>query len=164
MMRWALADASSGEFRDPVGRDEAIGLTRNDLAVDAEVRSVEELTSVEPDSEYRGRPLPAYRVAFDHPLGTRIYISTERGIVTARRNDRWRLFDLLWMFHIMDYSTRDDFNTVWLQLASVLGLITVFSGFILAGQTSLKLRRLFGGSKLVSRSGAAGRRRTAQPP
>lgn len=137
---WAMAEASSGELRDPVGHDEAVALARRDFAVSAEISAVDLLTDVELDSEYRGGPLPAYRVVFDHPLGTNIYVSSDRGRVTARRNNRWRQFDFLWMFHIMDYNARDDFNTVVLQLASVLGLVTVLSGFILAGVTSPKLR------------------------
>lgn len=138
--RWAMAEASSGELREPAGRDEAVALARRDFAVSAEIAAVDLLTDVESDSEYRGGPLPAYRVAFDHPLGTNIYVSSDRGRVMARRNDRWRQFDFLWMFHIMDYNARDNFNTVVLQLASALGLVTVLSGFVLAGVTSPKLR------------------------
>ena len=144
---WALADASSGRLRDAVGRDEAIELALADFAIPSEIASVEHLRVVEADSEYRGRPLPAYRIDFDHPLGTRIYVSADRGIVTARRNDRWRLFDFLWMFHVMDYQARDDFNTIVLQLASALGLVTVLSGFVLAGATSPRLRRILSGGR-----------------
>jgi hypothetical protein len=145
--RWALADASTGRLRESVGREEAVAIATADFSAPAKIAAVERLTVTEPDSEYRGRPLPAYRVEFDHPLGTRIYVSADRGIVTARRNDRWRVFDFLWMFHIMDYQARDDFNTVVLQLASALGLVTVLSGFVLAGVTSPRLRRIVSGGR-----------------
>lgn len=150
-MGWAMADAASGRLRDPIGPAEAEALARADFAISAEVKTVEHLTTADVDSEYRGRPLPAYRVAFDHPLGTRIYISADRGVVTARRNDRWRWFDFLWMLHIMDYETRDDFNTVVLQVASMLGLVTVLSGFVLAGVTSPRLRRWSAGMNVLVR-------------
>ena len=140
--RWALADPETGHLRQSVDADEAVNLARRDFTVQAEVSSVEFLSSVEADSEYRGGPLPAYRIAFDHPLGTRIYVSVDRGIVTARRNDRWRWFDFMWMLHIMDYEARDDFNTLWLQMVSGLGLVTVLSGFVLFAVTSPRLRRL----------------------
>ena len=140
--RWALADPETGHLRQSVDADEAVNLARRDFTVQAEVSSVELLSSVEADSEYRGGPLPAYRIAFDHPLGTRIYVSVDRGIVTARRNDRWRWFDFMWMLHIMDYEARDDFNTLWLQMVSGLGLVTVLSGFVLFAVTSPRLRRL----------------------
>ena len=41
----------------------------------------------------------------------------------------------------MDYQTRDNFNTFLLQAVSALGLVTVLSGFTLAGVTSPLLRR-----------------------
>jgi len=144
---WALADAATGRIRGPIDRDETIAIATADFTAPAKVAAVEHLTETAADSEYRGRPLPAYRVDFDHPLGTRIYVSADRGAVTARRNDRWRLFDFLWMFHIMDYQDREDFNSVILQAASALGLITILSGFVLAGMTSPRLRRLFGGRR-----------------
>ncbi|MCP4895750.1 MAG: peptidase M4 [bacterium] len=150
--RWALADPRTGLLRDPLSRGEAVELARKDFLKPAMITEVELLSVVEQDSEYRGRPLPAYRVSFDHPLGTRVYVSVDRGLVTARRNDRWRWFDLMWMFHIMDFDSRDDFNTILLQLVSGLGLVTVLSGFVLAGVTSPRLRRWLGKSTLRTAS------------
>jgi hypothetical protein len=45
------------------------------------------------------------------------------------------------MFHIMDYETRDDINNIVLQVLSLLGLITVVSGYVLFVATSPLLRR-----------------------
>ena len=39
-----------------------------------------------------------------------VYVSEATGRVVERRTDSWRLFDVLWMLHTMDYSGRDDFN------------------------------------------------------
>jgi len=103
---WALAEAGTGRLRSPVTEDEAVDLARADYILDAPVADVVRITEVGSADEYRGRPLPAYRVSFDHPLGTRLYVSVERGVVTARRNDRWRWFDLFWMLHVMDYQDR----------------------------------------------------------
>jgi len=140
--RWALADARTGRLRSPLTEAEAVELARADFVPDAPVAGVTLITEVDPGAEYRDRPLPAYRVSFDHPSGARIYVSTDRGVVTARRNDRWRWFDLFWMLHVMDYEDRDDFNTWWLQLAAALGVITILSGFTVAALTSPRLRRL----------------------
>jgi uncharacterized iron-regulated membrane protein len=141
---WAIADGSTGELRDVVDRDEAEAIARQAYLLDLPIAEVSLVREATPGSEYRDRPLPAYRVAFDDHLGTRLYVSVERGMVTARRNNRWRLFDFLWMLHIMDYQTRDNFNTLLLQVVSALGLVTVVSGFVLAGVTSPRMRRLFG--------------------
>ena len=141
---WALADVSSGELRAIVDRDEAVAIARRAYSPDSPIEDVTLVTDAGSGSEYRERPLPAFRVTFDDPLGTRLYVSVERGLVTARRNDRWRLFDFLWMLHIMDYQNRDNFNTLLLQAVSALGLVTVLSGFILAGVTSPRFRRFAG--------------------
>jgi hypothetical protein len=137
----ALADALTGELRPPLGESEAVSIARADFSAAAEVATVVRITEVAQDSEYRGGDLPAYRVTFDHPTRTNIYVSAERGVVTARRNATWRIFDFLWMFHIMDYETRDDINNIILQILSVLGLITVLSGYVLFVATSPLLRR-----------------------
>jgi len=141
---WALAEVLTGELRPPVDQSEAEAIARHGYFPASPIADVTLVTEATPGSEYRERPLPAYRVTFDDSLGTRLYVSVERGRVTARRNDRWRLFDLLWMLHIMDYQNRDNFNSWLLQAVSALGLVTVLSGFILAGVTSPRLRRLVG--------------------
>lgn len=135
-----LIDARSGTRRPELTEDEAVQLAQSDFAPDAPVMSVERVEEAAPGSEYRGVTLPAYRVVFDHPTNTRLYISAPRGRVMARRNDTWRWFDFMWMFHIMDYDARDDFNHWLLQAVSVLGVVTVLSGFLLGAVTSPWLR------------------------
>ena len=141
---WALANATTGELRSTVDQGEAEVIARQAYALDTPIADVTLVTEAPSGSEYRERPLPAYRISFDDSLGTRLYISVERGVVTARRNDRWRLFDFLWMLHIMDYQNRDNFNTLLLQAVSALGLVTVLSGFVLFSVTSPRLRRIVG--------------------
>lgn len=140
-VRYGLIDARSGRLRSPLAEAEAVALAVNDFVPDADVTNVELLESVGSASEYRDRDLPAYRVDFGHPTGTRIYVSADRGLVTARRNNTWRVFDFLWMFHIMDYEARDDINNILLRVLSVSGLATVLSGYLLWGFTSRYLRR-----------------------
>ena len=113
------------------GRDEAIAIARAGFVPDAPVSNVDFVEEVSGSSEYRGRELPAYRVEFDHPSGTRIYVSANRGLVMARRNNTWRVFDFLWMLHIMDYENRDDINNVILRILSILGVVTVLTGYLL---------------------------------
>jgi uncharacterized iron-regulated membrane protein len=135
-----MADATSGDLRSPLNEIEAREIARRDFAIDADISSVEYIEEVASDAEYRGGPLPAWRVSFDHDSGTRIYVSAEQGRVTARRNDAWRIFDFMWMLHIMDFEDRDNFNTLLLQLLAGLGVITIFTGFILWGMTTSLFR------------------------
>jgi hypothetical protein len=77
-----------------------------------------------------------WEAAFDDPGRTRLYFSAEDGRFVAARNDRWRLFDVFWMLHTMDYRGRDDFNhplvilfttgALWLGISGVLLLLQSF--------------------------------------
>jgi len=46
------------------------------------------------------------------------------------------------MTHTMDYQGRDNFNTIVLRIFSILGLITVFSGFLLWFTSSPTIRKI----------------------
>ena len=138
---YLLVDAESGQVMSPIDEQLAKQIAQNDFAVDVDVRAVELVESAGPHSEYRGKELPAYRVVMDHPTDTAIYVSADRGVVTTRRNNQWRRFDFFWMLHTMDYQGRDNFNQWILKSVSILGLVTVLSGFILWFKTSRLFRR-----------------------
>ncbi|MCA0233112.1 hypothetical protein P1X15_26670 [Runella sp. MFBS21] len=124
-----LANAVSGELRPALSRTEATQVAQSSFTDEAKVKSVEYLTTTNGHHEYRKEPLPAYAITFDHPSNTTVYVSTQLGTVQKFRNNKWRVFDVLWMLHTMDYQTRDHFGNWVLRAFSVLGLITVFSGF-----------------------------------
>jgi uncharacterized iron-regulated membrane protein len=83
-----------------------------------------------PDAEIRGRDLPLWKVGFSVPESLNLYIEPWTGELVARRTARWRVFDFLWMLHIMDFEERDDFNTLLLHLAAALGLVLGITGLI----------------------------------
>ena len=136
-----LVDASSGVLEplldEPAARERAKQLFQPQVPVLA----AEYFTEVAPDSEYRGKPLPAWRVTFDHPSRAALYLTAATGELTARRTDAWRVFDFLWMLHILDFEARDDFNQWLLRGLSILGVITIVSGFVLWVVTTPLLRR-----------------------
>jgi uncharacterized iron-regulated membrane protein len=133
----ALVKAKTGKLRAPLNKNEAVALAVNAFTPKSEVKHVELITkqTVNKHHEYRNQPLPAYSVRFDHKSGTRIYVSTEYGEVIKFRNSNWRVFDFLWMMHTMDYQNRDNFGNILLRIFSVLGLVTIITGFILYFQT-----------------------------
>lgn len=138
---FALADAKTGKLRDQLTREESIALAKDHVKGPAEVAEVKLLEGTGKSHEYRERPLPAYAVSFKNPECT-VYISTERGTFQTIRHDQWRTFDFLWMFHTMDYESRDDFNNWLLKSLSLLGLVTVLSGFVLFFVSSRTLKRI----------------------
>ncbi|HEY8568720.1 NADH:ubiquinone reductase (Na(+)-transporting) subunit F [Microbulbifer sp.] len=78
--------------------------------------------------ESRGHPGPLWRVDIADDFGTSLYISAEDGRVLERRNDTWRLFDIFWMLHIMDYTERQDFNNPFVVAFGIGALLLSLSG------------------------------------
>jgi uncharacterized iron-regulated membrane protein len=102
---------------------------------------VDWVTETEPGSEIRGRALPVWKARFEEPESLNLYLDPWTGEILARRTGRWRIFDFLWMLHIMDFETRDDFNHPLLQIAALLGLVIALSGVVLWALTAKWPRR-----------------------
>lgn len=126
-----LADAQTGNLRPQLSEDEATQIAQQHFVGESIVKSVSYLTSTNRHHEYRELPLPAYAITFDHPSNATIYIASELGTVQKFRNDKWRIFDFLWMMHTMDYESRDNISNVLLRAFSIFGMFTILSGFVL---------------------------------
>lgn len=136
-----LADATTGEVRPPVFKDEAIKIAAESFMGQPKLKSIEYITNTNSHHEYRGKPLPAWAVSFEHPTNTTIYVSVDGGKVESFRNNKWRVFDFLWMGHTMDYKSRDNINNWLLRIFSAFGLVTVLSGFVLFWISSRTIRK-----------------------
>lgn len=108
-----LADATTAERRPAITRDESMLIAAESFNGNPKVRSVAYITTTTRHHEYREKPLPAWAVTFDHPTNTTVYVSAEAGKVESFRNNKWRVFDFLWMGHTMDYQAIEE---RWLQL------------------------------------------------
>lgn len=126
-----LANAVTGELRGPLTKEEAIQMASAHFAGTPTVKAVEKITNTNSHHEYRENPLPAYAVTFEHPSNTTVYVASELGTVQKFRNEKWRVFDFLWMLHTMDYQSRDNLGNILLRAFSIFGLVTVISGFTL---------------------------------
>ena len=135
-----LADAQTGSLRPPLSKEEAVAVAKRYFVDESKVINVESVDSIHPHHEYRSGELPAYAVSFEHPTKTTVYVASELGTVQKFRNDKWRVFDFLWMLHTMDYEGRDNFGNILLRVFSIFGLITVLSGFSLYFVSSKRFR------------------------
>jgi uncharacterized membrane protein YkoI len=126
-----LANAETGDFRSALSKSEATEIAQQNFSNDAKVKQVEYLTSTNGHHEYREQPLPAYAITFEHPSNTTVYVASELGTVQKFRNNKWRIFDFLWMLHTMDYQTRDNLSNWLLRAFSIFGLFTIATGFTL---------------------------------
>jgi Na(+)-translocating NADH:ubiquinone oxidoreductase F subunit len=82
---------------------------------------------VEQSLETRAHEGKVWRVVFADAEDTTVYLS-QQGDVLEHRNKTWRLFDVFWMLHIMDYTGRQDFNNPLVVTAAVGGFWLALSG------------------------------------
>ena len=136
-----LANAETGQLREALTKEEAIRVALTRFNGNPNVATVEYLKNTNGHHEYRENPLPAYAVTFERPVQTTVYVASELGTVQKFRNNKWRVFDFLWMMHTMDYQSRDNFGNILLRTFSILGLITVISGFALYFVSSKRFRK-----------------------
>lgn len=126
-----LANAETGQLRGALTKEEAIEVAKRRFNGEPKVKSVEYLINTNGHHEYRENPLPAYSITFENPSKTTVYVASELGTVQKFRNNKWRIFDFLWMMHTMDYEGRDNIGNILLRFFSIFGLVTVLSGFAL---------------------------------
>ena len=95
--------------------------------------AVEEINESKKGSEYRGRQLPIYKVITHNANNKEInaYLNIFSGDIVAIRSAQWRIWDLMWGFHIMDWQERDNIDNILLKIFSVLALISSLSGILL---------------------------------
>ena len=86
------------------------------------------------------RPLkpPMWRIDFADKDNTSFYMHPVSGELLRIRSDIWRLFDFVWMLHIMDYDERDDFNHPLLISFAFSALLFTLSGAVLIYQIIFK--------------------------
>lgn len=142
-----LKNARTGETKQELNEAEALAVADRHIIDELVVKDVEIITSTGDHHEYRGGPLPAYVISYDTPENIKAYVSSADGTFRSVRHRDWRWFDFLWMTHTMDYEGRDNFNTFVLRAFSLLGLITVLSGFLLWFISSPRMIKVFGKKK-----------------
>jgi hypothetical protein len=83
---------------------------------------------------------PAWEAKFDDELGTTLWLAADDGRLLETRTDAWRLFDIFWMLHTMDYEGRDDFNHPLVILFATSALWVALTGFWLVVRVFRKPR------------------------
>ena len=142
-----LYNALNGKFKSEITKEEAVYVAKQYMKRDLKITSVERIIEVDKKHEYREKLLPAYVISYANDEALKAYVSINDGKFQTVRHRSWRWFDFLWMTHTMDYKGRDNFNTNVLRAFSLLGLITVLSGFLLWFTSSPTIRKIKNKSK-----------------
>ena len=124
-------NGASGEIAQLLDKENVKAIAMAASRDTGTVQSIDWITSVTEDHEYREKPLPAYRVVFDGKDSLHMYLDGYTGKVLSMRTTKWRIFDFMWMLHVMDYETRDDFNHFLLQFFAFLAVVTSLTGIVL---------------------------------
>ena len=124
-----LYNALDGMPKNSITQDEALYIAKNHMKSGLEVESVEQITETGKHHEYREKLLPAYVISYKTDEALKAYVSVSDGKFQTVR-------------HTMDYEGRDNFNTIVLRAFSLLGLITVLSGFLLWYTSSPSIKKL----------------------
>jgi len=135
-----LVDPDSGSPLSPLGEREATEIAEYHYAGDARVIRATLITS-NPPMEIQTRSLPLWRIDFDDRYATSFYIDPGNGSLVTRRHRYWRIFDFMWMLHIMDYENREDAHNRLLVSAQVSWLVFALTGLWLLFYSFSKPRR-----------------------
>ena len=100
--------------------------------------SITEIKEESDGAEYRGRPLPLYKISSSTKEDERmnVYMQPFSGEILAIRSDQWRMWDLMWGLHIMDWQERDNIGNIFLKIFSLFALVSALSGIFLFYKTS----------------------------
>jgi len=122
-----LVDPDTSEVISPLGEKAARAIARFHYTGDALINNASLITS-SPPTEIQTRRLPLWRIDFDDRFSSSFYIDPYSGKLATRRHQYWRIFDVFWMLHIMDYENRTDAHNPLLITAQISGL-----GFAITG-------------------------------
>jgi len=137
-----LMDARSGDKIKEISGEQALDIASRYMREDLEVSGIERITETGKHHEYRTNLLPAYVISYETDKNLKAYVGALTGNFKSVRHRDWRWFDFLWMTHTMDYEGRDNFNNFLLRSFSLMGLITVLSGFLLWYISSPTIRKI----------------------
>lgn len=127
--QWYRYSALTGAQLVPLSAAEVADSAQSQYLGDGHISAVTLLSQV--PSEVRHLPAPIWQVRFADANNTVFYLDTDSGAVQRVRTDEWRLFDFLWMLHIMDYEERTNFNNPLLITTSVLASLFTLTGIAL---------------------------------
>ena len=121
-----LVDASAGTPLEPLSEGEVRSIARSTYTGTEKISSARLITQI--PGEIRGRKPPLWRVAFANWNKPTLYFSPSTGELVSRRHELWRVFDFVWMLHIMDYDERENVNNTLLRIFTWGALLMASSG------------------------------------
>lgn len=121
-----LFDGKSGQLLPDPTEAQIRALAQRIYTGDGKIVSVRLLTTA--PQEMQSRKPPYWQVEFEGWNRPTLYLSPKTGELISRRHALWRVFDIAWMLHIMDYDERTDVNNPLLRVATWSAFAMAVSG------------------------------------
>lgn len=122
----SLVDAATGQRLPPPSKVQIRQLADHWFTGDERLVKVSLIDKI--PGEIRTRKPPLWRADFDGWNKPTLYFSPQTGELVSRRHELWRVFDFVWMLHIMDYETRDNVNNTLLRVFTWGAVVMALSG------------------------------------
>ncbi len=121
--------ALTAEVIAPLTEAQVKDLARRQYQGSAEINKIQSLQQA--PFEVRHLAAPLWQVQFADEEGSSFYLEEYTGKLLSVRTNNWRVFDFVWMLHIMDYENREDFNHPLLIVFSATALFFTLTGALL---------------------------------
>lgn len=121
--------ALTGQALEPLQQEQVKALAIAQYQGKAAIAQLHQLPQA--PFEVRHATTPLWQVQFADEAGSVFYLEEYSGQLISVRTNQWRLFDFVWMLHIMDYQNRENFNHPLLILFSATALLFTLSGALL---------------------------------
>lgn len=121
--------ALTAEALPPLTQAQVKDLVQLQYQGKTEIKQIERLQQA--PFEVRHLTAPLWQVQFADEEASSFYLEEYTGKVLSVRTTDWRIFDFVWMLHIMDYEDREDFNHPLLIVFSATALFFTLTGALL---------------------------------
>lgn len=131
-----MLNAQNGQVIRPLRLEDLINLIPHIInlpdTTDNPIDTVLLLRTDSPDipSEVNKARLPLWQVQLNSWDKPRVYIDPKNGEVVSVRNHAWRIFDLFWRLHIMDYFEGENTGNRLILVVSILSFLAILAGSI----------------------------------
>lgn len=129
-----LFSASTGQAIPKLTAEQVDGLISSFIA--EPIKDIKFLNKA--PTEISSRYSHIYQVTFDRFDDLTFYMDASTGEVVTVRHLWWRIFDIFWRLHIMDYDDGENIHNILLKVIAILGFIAIGMGL---GTLYFRLRK-----------------------
>ena len=132
-----VVSAQSGALYDPPTEEAIRMIAERAYQGRGELLSV---TLLEEAPRHAGAVGPIWEAEFGPKDRASLYLDPLTGDPGRIRTPLWHTFDFMWGLHIMDWSTRENFNSWWIKATAFFAVLFSISGLALVGTRLLRRR------------------------